>query len=87
MRIVLINWLVDVHYKMELIPETLFLTVNIIDRYLSKVNIHRNKLQLIGIVALMIACKFEEMLSPETSDFSKITDNTFSVKRIIDMEK
>jgi hypothetical protein len=36
MRAVVIDWLIDVHAKFMLLPETLFLTVNLIDRYLSK---------------------------------------------------
>ena len=36
MRAILIDWLVDVHLKFKLVNETLFLTVNLIDRYLEK---------------------------------------------------
>ena len=36
MRAILVDWLVDVHYKFKLVPETLYLTVNLIDRYLEK---------------------------------------------------
>ena len=34
MRAILIDWLIDVHLKFKLVPETLFMTVNLIDRYL-----------------------------------------------------
>ena len=34
MRAIMIDWLVDVHYKYKMLPETLFLTINIIDRFL-----------------------------------------------------
>ena len=34
MRAILIDWLIEVHLKFKLLPETLFLTVNLIDRYL-----------------------------------------------------
>jgi cyclin B len=36
MRAILIDWLVDVHLKFKLLEETLFLTVNLIDRYLER---------------------------------------------------
>lgn len=36
MRAILVDWLVDVHYKFKLVPETLYLTINLIDRYLQK---------------------------------------------------
>jgi hypothetical protein len=44
MRAILIDWLIEVHLKFKLLPETLFLTVNMIDRYLDKVVIPRTKL-------------------------------------------
>lgn len=45
MRAILIDWLIEVHLKFKLLPETLFLTVNIIDRYLEKSHdVHRTKL-------------------------------------------
>jgi G2/mitotic-specific cyclin-B, other len=36
MRAILIDWLIEVHLKFKLLPETLFLTINIIDRFLEK---------------------------------------------------
>ena len=44
MRAILIDWLVDVHLKFKLANETLFLTVNLIDRFLEKNDINRSKL-------------------------------------------
>jgi cyclin B len=55
MRSILVDWLVDVHLKFKLRSETLFLTVHIIDRYLSKEQTTRNKLQLVGVTAMLIA--------------------------------
>ncbi|CAN6203945.1 unnamed protein product [Urochloa humidicola] len=45
-RAILIDWLIEVHYKFGLLDETLFLTVNIIDRFLEKQVVPRKKLQL-----------------------------------------
>ena len=55
MRYILIDWLLKVHEKFKLLPETLYLTINIIDRYLSKEVISRKILQLVGVTALHIA--------------------------------
>ena len=44
MRAILIDWLVEVHLKFKLMVETLYLTVNLIDRFLEKEPITRNKL-------------------------------------------
>ena len=69
MRSILIDWLIDVHLKFSFTDETIYMTVLIIDRYLSLVEISRSKLQLLGITALMIACKHEEIDLPKVDDF------------------
>jgi hypothetical protein len=74
MRSILIDWLVDVHLKFKLRTETLFLTTHIIDRYLSKAQTTRNKLQLVGVTAMLIASKYEEIYAPEVRDFVHICD-------------
>ena len=45
-REILINWLIIIQVEFNLLPETLFITINIIDRYLSKQKITLNQLQL-----------------------------------------
>jgi cyclin B len=86
MRSILIDWLVEVHNKYKLQTATLWLCVNIIDRYLSKVPIKRGKLQLVGVSSLFIACKFEEVYPPESRDFVHITDNAYSHTELLHME-
>jgi cyclin B len=49
MRTILINWLVEVHRKFRLRSETLFLTANVLDRFLEKKAVSRSKLQLVGV--------------------------------------
>ena len=58
MRAILIDRLVEVHLKFKLTVETLYLTVNLIDRFLEKEAITRNKLQLVGVTAMSIASKY-----------------------------
>lgn len=86
MRGILIDWLIEVHLKFKLLPETLYLTVNLIDRYLGLELITRDKLQLIGVTAMLIACKYEEIYPPELKDFVYITDNAYTKQQIMDME-
>jgi len=86
MRSVLLDWLVDVHYKFKLLPETLFLTVNLIDRYLEKVEINRKRLQLVGVTSMFIASKYEEIYAPEVKDFAYVTDSAYTKQEILDME-
>jgi len=86
MRIILIDWLIEVHLKFKLLPETLFLTINFIDRYLQKNQTPRDKLQLIAVSSLLIACKYEEIYPPEISSFVYITDNAYKKEEILDYE-
>jgi cyclin B len=78
MRAILVDWIIEVHLKFKLLPETLFITVNLIDRYLSIINIKRNNLQLVGVTAMFIASKYEEIYAPEVKDFVYITDYAYS---------
>lgn len=73
MRCILIDWIVEVHKKFKLLPETLFMTVNIIDRFLELATCTREKLQLVGISALFIAAKYEEIYPPPLKDFVDMT--------------
>lgn len=65
MRAILVDWLLEVHIKFELNPETLYLTVSIIDRFLSVKAVPKRELQLLGISALLIASKYEEIWPPQ----------------------
>ena len=87
MREILTDWLIEVHLKFKLLPETLFLTVNLIDRYLSTTSICRTKLQLVGVTAMLIASKYEEIYPPIVSDFVYITDNAYQREEILKMEE
>ena len=86
MRSILIDWLIDVHLKFNLLPETLYITVNLIDNFLSKIQISRKKLQLVGITCLFIADKYEEIYPPELKDHVDITDKAYSKEDILNME-
>lgn len=86
MRAILMDWLVEVHMKYRLRSETLFLAVNIIDRHLSVQTVVRKKLQLLGVVAMFIAAKYEEIDPPKATEFAYITDNTYTKKDILNME-
>lgn len=87
MRGVLVDWLVEVHWKFKLYPETLFLTVNLLDRFLStKPNVARNQLQLVGVTCLLLAAKYEDIYAPEIKDIVHICDKTYKKEEILSME-
>ncbi|CAI5969436.1 unnamed protein product [Closterium sp. NIES-65] len=87
MRAILLDWLIEVHLKFKLMPETLFLTANLIDRYLSLAPVRRRNLQLVGVTAMLIASKYEEIWAPEVRDFVYISDNAYSRAEVIALEK
>lgn len=87
MRSILVDWLTEVHLKFKLLPETLFLTVNLIDRYLERTQVERGRLQLVGVSAMLVACKYEEIYTPEVRDFVYITDRAYSQEEVLAMER
>jgi Cyclin, N-terminal domain len=78
MRAILVDWLVEVHLKFKLVPETLYLTINLIDRYLVRKEVSRPKLQLVGVTCLLIASKYEEIYPPELRDLVYICDRAYA---------
>eukprot|EP01018_Ginkgo_biloba_P005917 Gb_10664 [translate_table: standard] len=87
MRAILIDWLIEVHLKFDLMHETLFLAINLIDRYLSSQKIVRKSLQLVGVTAMLLACKYEEICVPIVEDFVTISDRAYTRNEVLQMEK
>lgn len=87
LRGVLIDWLIEVHTRFHLLPETIFLAVNIIDRFLSARVVELEKLQLVGITAMFIASKYEEVISPHVVNFRHVADDGFSEEEILKAER
>lgn len=73
-RAILIDWLVEVHEKFQCFPETLYLAINIMDRFLSENKVNTDRLQLLAVTALFIATKFEEIHLPKLAEYAYITD-------------
>mmetsp|Transcript_30920 Transcript_30920/g.67551 ORF Transcript_30920/g.67551 Transcript_30920/m.67551 type:complete len:384 (+) Transcript_30920:109-1260(+) len=86
MRAILVDWLVKVHYEFKYTPETLFLCVNILDRYLANEPVTRLQFQLVGLAAMCLAAKYEEICSPLIQDLVYIAAKAFDSHQIFDME-
>jgi len=88
MRNFLVDWLIEVHQQFSLIQETLYLTVAVLDRFLQEegATISTKQLQLVGVTAMLIAAKYEEMYPPEVDDFVYITDKAYKQSEILQME-
>lgn len=87
MRAVLVDWINEVHMQFRLAAETYQMAVAIIDMYLQKVkDTKRSHLQLVGVTALFLAAKYEELYPPALSDFVYITDDSYTARQILLME-
>ncbi|KAI6078066.1 G2/mitotic-specific cyclin-B2 [Aix galericulata] len=86
MRAILVDWLVQVHSRFQLLQETLYMCVAIMDRFLQTHSVSRKRLQLVGVTALLLASKYEEMFSPDVADFVYITDNAYTGAEVREME-
>ena len=87
MRRTLIDWLIDVHLKYKLLPETLFICINLIDRFSGKSLIKRKDYQLVGVTCMLIAAKYEEIYPPYVENFVYITDHAYKREQIIEKER
>lgn len=87
MRAILVSWLIEVHLRFNLRPETLFITVNLIDRYCEVRAVPRKEYQLLGVTAMMVACKYEEINLPDIKEFISMTDDTYSKPQMLAYEE
>lgn len=70
-----------------MVQESLFLCVNVMDRFLSVKPISLSKLQLVGITSFFIATKFEETYCPSVSELAALSDNEYAVEDILKAER
>ncbi|KAH0536856.1 hypothetical protein FGG08_006319 [Glutinoglossum americanum] len=87
MRSVLMDWLIQVHHRFSLLPETLFLCVNYIDRFLSCKIVSLGKLQLVGATAIFVAAKYEEINCPSVQEIVYMVDSGYSMDEILKAER
>ncbi|TIB43067.1 hypothetical protein E3P83_00970 [Wallemia ichthyophaga] len=87
MRSTLIDWLLQVHLRYHMLPETLWIAINIIDRFLSVRVVSLVKLQLVGVTAMFIAAKYEEILAPSVDEFVYMTENGYTREEILKGER
>ncbi|OLY83693.1 G2/mitotic-specific cyclin-4 [Smittium mucronatum] len=87
MRCILVDWLVQVHDRFRLLPETLFLAINFVDRFLSIKTVKMHKLQLVGAVCLLLAAKYEEIQFPSVSEIVYMTENAYTSDEVTKAER
>ncbi|XP_021299480.1 putative cyclin-B3-1 isoform X5 [Herrania umbratica] len=87
MRGILVNWLIEVHLRFDLMQETLYLMVTLLDRFLSEVQIKKNDMQLVGLTTLLLASKYEDFWHPRVKDLISISAETYTSEQMLKMEK
>jgi len=86
MRLLLVDWMVEVQQQLEFNHEILYLSVKLLDLYLNSKRIEKEKLQLLGGAAMLVACKFEERMAPPLDDFIYVSDNAYDRNELVKME-
>ncbi|CAO2833944.1 unnamed protein product [Amaranthus hypochondriacus] len=86
MRGILVDWLVELAEEFRVVSDTLYLTISHIDRYLSYKPLNRQRLQLLGVSAMLIASKYEEIDPKPLEKFCDMTENTYTKQEVVDME-
>jgi cyclin B len=86
MRAILVDWIIEVHYRYRFKRKTLLQTIMIIDLYLSKKPISKINFQLLGIASLFISCKENEMYYPGAKEFINMTNNAYTKRELLSME-
>lgn len=86
MRSLLVDWMVDVHRSEKLFPETLFLGVDLLDRFLQEGSVERTQLQLVGAACLLIASKTYDIYPPRIDELEHMSDGAFKAADVIEME-
>lgn len=87
MRAYLVDWLSELHMRFKLWPETLYVAIGIIDKFLAVEHDFKKKdLQCLGITAMHMAGKYEEIYPPELRQLLKITDNAVQKEHVLKLE-
>jgi len=87
MRMILVDWLIQVQHHLKLTQESLYLCVNILDSVLLERDVDPDKLQLVGVTALLLATKLEEYYPAEVGKLLHLTENSYSRKDVLMMER
>ncbi|KOS16298.1 to g1 s-specific cyclin [Malassezia pachydermatis] len=88
MRPYLVDFLIEIHQSFRLRPETLYLTMNLVDRYVSRRIVYKRHYQLVGCAALLIAAKFEDSKDrvPTVQELSQMCCNAYDPGAFTQME-
>jgi hypothetical protein len=83
----LVDWLAELHYKFKMVPETLYVCIGIIDKTLMlQKDFKKSNLQCLGVTALHIAGKYEEIYPPDLKTILQLIDNAVTHSQVCELE-
>ena len=85
-RSIIFNWLVRNNHKWRLKDDTLFMAMNIMDRFISKYKIANSEFQLVAIASYLIASKYEDIYPPYVDELSQICNFSYTIDDILKKE-
>eukprot|EP01123_Difflugia_compressa_P009620 TRINITY_DN3240_c0_g1_i1.p1 TRINITY_DN3240_c0_g1~~TRINITY_DN3240_c0_g1_i1.p1 ORF type:complete len:185 (+),score=27.59 TRINITY_DN3240_c0_g1_i1:50-604(+) len=85
-RKIMVDWLIKVHHSLSLESQSLYLTIQTMDRYVATVCVSKDVFQLIGMSSLLLSSKYEDIYPPEIEDFLRLTNDLFTREQILKME-
>lgn len=88
MRPYLLDFLIEAHTAFSLLPETLHLTVNLLDRYCSRRVVYKRHYQLVGCAAMLIAAKYGDKKDrvPTIRELKSMCCNLYDEDMFVQME-
>jgi G2/mitotic-specific cyclin 3/4 len=87
MRMAVVDWLIQLQQYLRMHSETLYLAVNVMDRFLSKKSIAAKRMQLVGISSLLVAAKYEETYCPKPAYMASLTKGICTEKDVLSAER
>ena len=85
-RGIIFQWLVKNNHKWKLNDDTIFMAMNILDRYISKYKVENSEFQLVAISSYLIASKYEDIYPPYIDELSQICNFIYTNDDIIRKE-
>ncbi|KAG8976692.1 G2/mitotic-specific cyclin [Tulasnella sp. 427] len=83
----LADWMLALHNSLKLLPETYWLAMNLLDRFLSRRSVALAKFQLLGVACHMAAAKYTEILAPTARQWVTSSDGSFTKRTLILAER
>jgi len=83
---VVVDWLIYLHKRLRMAPETLFIAINVMDRFLGLRQVERSRIQLVGVTSMLIASKYQEIDPPHVAEFVYFVGDAYEMAEVLACE-